>query len=105
MSVQDKRVKLVVDIDKDTYKEIKRGKIYSSSHDVPLESVLAIANGISLSKDITNGEVLCILFPDMRIHFTMVDKSVRVVTTIGVASSFDLDWWNASFKTESEEKT
>lgn len=105
MSVQDKKVKIVTDIDEDAYKEIKRGKIYSSMCDVPLESILAIAIGTPLSKDVTNGEVLCILFPNMRYHFTLTDKSARVVTTIGVASSFDLDWWNASFKTESEEKT
>lgn len=49
----------------------------------------------------TNGEVLCILFPNM--HYTLSDKSPRVVTTIGVASSFDLEWWNAPYKKDGEE--
>ena len=49
----------------------------------------------------TNGEVLCILFPNM--HYTLSEKSPRVVTTIGIASSFDMDWWNSPYKTKQEE--
>jgi hypothetical protein len=41
---------LVINIDEDTYNDIKRGKVYSSTRDVPLESVLAIANGTPLDK-------------------------------------------------------
>lgn len=43
-------MKLIIDIDDDTYKDIKKGKVYSSFRDVPQESVLAIANGIPLDK-------------------------------------------------------
>lgn len=43
-------MKLIIDIDEDTYKDIKKGKVYSSMRDVPQESVLAIANGISLEQ-------------------------------------------------------
>lgn len=42
----------------------------------------------------TNGEKLCIDFPNMR--YTISEH--RVITTIGVAASFDLDWWNAEYK-------
>lgn len=42
----------------------------------------------------TNGEKLCIDFPDMKYTIT----GNRVVTTIGVAASFDLDWWNSEYK-------
>ena len=38
-------MKLLVNIDDDTYYDIKAGKIYTSVRDVPLEAVLAIANG------------------------------------------------------------
>ena len=41
-------MQIVIDIDEDTYKEIKRGKIYTSVRDVPQESVVAIANGTPL---------------------------------------------------------
>lgn len=41
----------------------------------------------------TNGEKLCIDFPNMR--YTV--SGHRVITTIGVAASFDLDWWNAEY--------
>ena len=43
-------MKLVVEIDEVTYKDIKKGKVYSSFRDVPQESVLAIANGTPLPK-------------------------------------------------------
>lgn len=41
-------MKLVIEIDEDTYKDIKKGKVYSSVRDVPQESVVAIANGTPL---------------------------------------------------------
>ena len=43
-------MQIVIDIDEDTYKDIKKGKVYSSMRDVPQESVLAIANGTPLPK-------------------------------------------------------
>ena len=43
-------IELAIKIDEDTYKDIKKGKVYSSVRDVPLESVLAIANGTPLPK-------------------------------------------------------
>ena len=61
-------IEIVIKIDEDTYKDIKKGKIYTSTRDVPLESVVAIANGTplpkghgrlgdldALEKEITNG--------------------------------------------------
>lgn len=45
----------------------------------------------------TNGEKLCYMFPEM--HYTLSDNQPRrVVTTIGVCASFDLEWWNAEYK-------
>ena len=41
-------MQIVIDIDEEIYNDIKKGKIYSSFRDVPLESVNAIANGILL---------------------------------------------------------
>ena len=46
----------------------------------------------------TNGEVIISLYPNLK--YTI--RNGRVVTTIGVASSFDLDWWNAPYKGVSE---
>jgi hypothetical protein len=44
-------MRLIVNIDDETYNDIKKGKIYSSFRDVPLESVNAIANGTPLSQE------------------------------------------------------
>lgn len=46
----------------------------------------------------TNGGVLISLYPNLK--YTI--QNGRVVTTIGVASSFDLEWWNAPYKGVSE---
>lgn len=43
-------MQIVINIDEETYNDIKKGKIYSSFRDVPLESVNAIANGTLLPK-------------------------------------------------------
>lgn len=43
-------MQIVINIDEDTYKDIKRGKIYTSVRDVPQESVVAIANGTPIPK-------------------------------------------------------
>lgn len=43
-------MKIVIEIDEETYKDIKDGKVYSSVRDVPQESILAISNGTPLPK-------------------------------------------------------
>lgn len=53
------------------------------------EFVCDIPNG-------TNGEAIISLYPNLK--YTI--RNGRVITTIGVASSFDLDWWNAPYKAE-----
>lgn len=53
---------------------------------------------IVITEGMTNGDVLCHMFPNM--HYTLSEKTSRVVTTIGLASSFDIDWWNSPYKKE-----
>lgn len=60
-----------------------------------------LKNCIEIPEGATNGDILCMLFPNM--HYTLSDKSTRVVTNIGGVSSFDIDWWNAPYKKEVEE--
>lgn len=43
-------VELVIKLNEKTYNDIKDGKVYSSVRDVPQESILAIANGIPITK-------------------------------------------------------
>ena len=59
-------MQIVVNIDEETYNDIKKGKIYSSFRDVPLESVNAIANGIPLPKghgDLIDRSKICKAIP------------------------------------------
>lgn len=49
---------------------------------------------IEIPEGMTNGEVLISLYPNLK--YTI--QNGRVVTTIGVASSFDLDWWNSPYQ-------
>jgi hypothetical protein len=51
---------------------------------------------VTIRKGAINGDVLCSMFPNM--HYTLSEKTSRVVTTIGGVSSFDVDWWNSPYK-------
>ena len=55
---------------------------------------------INIPEGATNGNALISLYPNLKYMI----QNGRVITTIGVASSFDLDWWNAPYKAESEDK-
>ena len=93
-------MKIVIDIPMEIYCDIQAYKtIFDEYRD---EVASGILNGTPLPKGVTNGAVLCMLFPNL--HYTLSDKSSRVVTTIGVASSFDVDWWNAPYKTDKEQR-
>lgn len=53
-----------------------------------IESVIVIPKGA------TNGDVICTLYPKLRYTIT----NGRIITTIGDAASFDLDWWNSPYR-------
>ena len=42
----------------------------------------------------TNGDMIISLYPNLK--YTI--RNGRVLTTIGVASTFDIDWWNAPYQ-------
>lgn len=60
----------------------------------PFDFELFQAGLMDIPDGMTNGEVIMSLYPDLK--YTI--QNGRVVTTIGVASSFDLEWWNAPHK-------
>lgn len=78
---------------------LKKHEVYrSKGGSIDLLGVLPAIRAIpSAFEGMTNGEVLISLYPNLK--YTI--QNGRVVTTIGVASSFDLDWWNAPYKGES----
>ena len=53
-----------------------------------------LAEKMILGENPTNGDVIISMYPNLR--YTIHGN--RIVTTIGVASSFDLDWWNAPYE-------
>ena len=52
-----------------------------------------------IPKNATNGDMIISLYPNLKYYV----KGDRMMTTIGVASSFDLDWWNAPYREEDAE--
>lgn len=48
----------------------------------------------SISVNPTNGDMILSLYPNLRYSI----QNNRIVTTIGVASSFDLEWWNTPYR-------
>lgn len=65
------------------------GNIYEE-HKLMLD---VLERAVILPKNVTNGEVITTLYPYLR--YTIQDG--RVVTTVGIATSFDLVWWNAPY--------
>lgn len=47
-----------------------------------------------IPKNATNGDMIISLYPNLKYYV----KGDRMMTTIGVASSFDLEWWNAPYR-------
>lgn len=85
-------MKIVIDIDEKEYKRIINGDWIGN------QMAEIFENGTVLPDNPTNGAVICLLYPNLR----YVIQNGRVVTTIGVASSFDLDWWNAPYRKDGE---
>jgi len=88
-------MQLVIDIPEVAYETCKAVKNVENEQDNFADLMLdAIANGTPIPDNATNGDVLISLYPNLK--YTI--QNGRVVTTIGVASSFDLDWWNSPYQ-------
>ena len=88
-------MKLMIDISDSTYESIM-SQDWKNAGWLFSEEMKAIHDGTLIPDNATNGEILCSIFSDM--HYTLSEKTSRVVTTIGVASSFDVGWWNSPYK-------
>lgn len=66
-----------------------------------------VKNIIIISKDATNGEVIKAIFPNIEIIETVYVCGMPYVRVLfnGMPEIkiFDLDWWNAPYKAESED--
>lgn len=89
-------MKLIIDID-----ETSRERLFDIANndlDIPigLENIMimAIVNGTPIPDNATNGDMIISLYPN---HKYTIQNS-RVITTIGVASSFDEEWWNSPYQ-------
>ena len=78
-------MELVVKIDDDTYKDIKKGKVYTSFRDVPQEAVLAIANGTPLPKG--HGRL-----GDLDAVMDDINRSIEAMTNIGIMVDGEYLW-------------
>ena len=85
-------MKIVIDIDEKEYKRIINGDWIGNQMAEIFENCIVLPNNP------TNGAVICLLYSNLR----YVIQNDRVITTIGVASSFDLDWWNAPYRKDGE---
>ena len=93
-------MKLIIDIPEDVYTRLFDNGI--QDNEIATDDICEMARALRLGKPLpdnpTNGAVICLLYPNLR----YVIQNNRVITTIGVASSFDLDWWNAPYREEKE---
>ena len=84
-------MKWIIDISE----EVKNRLCFGITYQKDIQTVCkALNDGTSIPDNATNGDVLISLYPNLK--YTI--QNGRVVTTIGVASSFDLDWWNSPYQ-------
>lgn len=97
-------VRVVVEIPKETYLEIKEGSIVRNA----IESAEAIKSGTLLLKghEITNGEVMQTLFPYIEVSTYGLLMRVKGLDcnkgALDPYRYFDSDWWNAPYRVERE---
>ncbi len=96
-------MQVVIDIDEDTYKDIKRGKIYTSVRDVPQESVVAIANGKPLHKGHGNLVDISELMDMLCLEDNAYNRDNNVAELITLEEIDRLDVIIPADKAESEE--
>lgn len=87
-------MQIVIDIPEELYNDIKEGFYDENCR----KMAIAIANGTSLPKDATNGDVIKAMFPTFR-----TDELSHTVWVGYDQMSFKRDWWEAPYKIESEE--
>ena len=89
-------MQIVIDIPEDVYTRLFDNGI--QDNEIAVDDICEMARALRLGTPIpdnaTNGDVMISLYPNLK--YTI--QNGRVVTTIGVASSFDLDWWNAPYQ-------
>ena len=87
-------MKLIIDIPEEQYNTIKSDLYNTFPAEMKIWGLGAIRNGTPIPENATNGDMQISLYPNLK--YTI--QNGRVVTTIGVASSFDVDWWNAPYQ-------
>lgn len=80
-------MKLITDVDEEEYYRIACGFVGQEEDALMLKKIFS--NGILISDNATNGDVIHALFPNAQI--------------CGVVGNVDKSWWNAPYKAESEE--
>lgn len=87
-------MKLIIEIPDKDYEKLKDGHIPFSILDV-------MQNGTPIPDNATNGDMIKAMFPNVDI----VIHNITVYMIFDMRSnaiSFDLNWWNAPYKAESE---
>lgn len=98
-------MKLIIDIYKDTYKNVMKKD--TSFDEYSTGSILSkiIQNGTPILDNATNGDMIKVLFPNCDCLEFIHDINVYPdKTRQKVVGNFDRDWWNAPYKSESEDK-
>lgn len=91
--------KVLIDISDVAYNQIKEGFDVNIPSDYVLDVINAVRRGILTTQGATNGDIIKALFPNAEINYGL--NGIVGVKFIHM-TVFDLDWWNAPYKTESE---
>lgn len=96
---EDKGMKLIIDIPEQDFHRVCQGYIdYSNTLDG--RCLTAISEGVPITDNVTNGDVIKKVFNTTSTQFCELVRMDNIDN--GLCCS--LDWWNAPYKTESEDK-
>lgn len=105
-------MKVLIDIPKESYDFAKECKSKGSSkYDWGLtynNTVFMIANGTPISDNVTNGDIIKAIFPNVEIVRQEISSTsnnivVRDNSFLGAINRFHADWWDAPYKRGNED--
>ena len=87
-------MKLIIDVNEQTYKDIKNYReIFDGQIHILTKSII---NGTPLPDNATNGDMIKALFPNTKVDFHNLYGCIYWSEEI--SSPIYLDWWNAPYK-------
>ena len=92
---------VLIKISDEIYRHAKEGSEDSNDE---WDTMRAVANGILIPDNATNGDVIKAMFPNLKYKYTVIDEYTNEPTFVMlidediILTNFSMDWWNALYQ-------